>query len=91
MWIDAFNWPLENFCARLYVDLFHAKWEIRHGAATALRELINQHASGAGKGLNMTREEVGNSFSDFYFNFYKISIILFCVERLDANLSQHVA
>ncbi|KAI9580310.1 hypothetical protein GQX74_000303 [Glossina fuscipes] len=58
MWIDAFNWPLENFCARLYVDLFHAKWEIRHGAATALRELINQHASGAGKGVNMTREEV---------------------------------
>lgn len=58
VWIDAIHWPLENFCARLYVDLFNAKWEVRHGAATALRELINQQASGAGKSLNMTREEV---------------------------------
>lgn len=57
-WVDAVNWPLENFCGCLYVDLFNAKWEIRHGAATALRELINQHGSGAGKSLHMTNDEV---------------------------------
>uniref|UniRef100_A0A1A9V2J1 TATA-binding protein-associated factor 172 n=1 Tax=Glossina austeni TaxID=7395 RepID=A0A1A9V2J1_GLOAU len=80
MWIDAFNWPLENFCARLYVDLFHAKWEIRHGAATALRELINQHASGAGKGLNMTREEM-----QIYHNMWleDAALRLLCVLCLD--------
>lgn len=62
MWIDAIHWPLENFCARLYVDLFNPKWEVRHGAATALRELINQQAGGAGKSVNMTLEEV-NSYN----------------------------
>ncbi|XP_068152549.1 TATA-binding protein-associated factor 172 [Drosophila tropicalis] len=50
-WVDATSWPLENFCSRLFIDLFHAKWEVRHGAATALRELINQHAQGAGKSI----------------------------------------
>lgn len=58
MWVDAIHWPLENFCARLYVDLFNAKWEVRHGAATALRELINLQAAGAGKSLTMTPDEV---------------------------------
>lgn len=57
-WVDAIKWPLENFCARLYMDLFSPKWEVRHGAATALRELINNHSAGAGKSLNMSKQQV---------------------------------
>jgi TATA-binding protein-associated factor len=33
-------------------------WEVRHGAATALREVLKVHGSGAGKALNMTEKEV---------------------------------
>ncbi|XP_037813785.1 TATA-binding protein-associated factor 172 [Lucilia sericata] len=80
MWIDAVHWPLENFCARLYVDLFNAKWEVRHGAATALRELINQQAGGAGKSLNMTIEEMQH-----YHNLWleDAALRLLCVLCLD--------
>ncbi|KAM7362772.1 histone acetyltransferase 1 isoform 1-T2 [Cochliomyia hominivorax] len=80
MWIDAIHWPLENFCARLYVDLFNAKWEVRHGAATALRELINLQAGGAGKSVNMTLEEMQH-----YHNLWleDAALRLLCVLCLD--------
>lgn len=57
-WGNAVDWPLETFCSKLYVDLFNPKWEIRHGAATALRELLKTHISGAGKSTFMTKEEM---------------------------------
>lgn len=59
-WGDAISWPLEQFSSRLFLDLFNPKWEVRHGAATALRELINSHSSGAGKCVYMTETEVGS-------------------------------
>ncbi|XP_055849413.1 TATA-binding protein-associated factor 172 [Episyrphus balteatus] len=59
-WVDAVSWPFENFCARLYLDLFNPKWEIRHGAATALRKLINSHSAGAGKSIDATQDEMDN-------------------------------
>ena len=61
---DTSSWPLEQFCSRLYLDLFNPKWEIRHGAATALRELMNSHSSGAGKCVVQTNEDVIN----YYWN-----------------------
>lgn len=58
-WTDATtDWPLESFCSKLYLDLFNPRWEIRHGAATALRELFKTHASGAGKSVYMTQDEM---------------------------------
>lgn len=58
-WTDATtDWPLESFCSKLYLDLFNPRWEIRHGAATALRELFKIHAAGAGKSVFMTAEEM---------------------------------
>lgn len=57
-WGDATDWPLESFCSRLYLDLFNPRWETRHGAATALRELLKSHSSGAGKSNFMTKEEM---------------------------------
>lgn len=57
-WGDAIDWPLESFCSRLYLDLFNPRWETRHGAATALRELLKSHSSGAGKSNFMTKEEM---------------------------------
>ena len=34
------EFPLGKFCECLAQDLFHSAWEVRHGAATALREII---------------------------------------------------
>jgi len=46
-WPDSvLDWPLESFAESLCHDLFSQKWEIRHGAATALREVIRLHGKG---------------------------------------------
>lgn len=46
-WPDsAIEWPLEAFAESLLQDLFSQKWEVRHGAATALREFIRLHGKG---------------------------------------------
>uniref|UniRef100_A0A336KBP6 CSON011086 protein n=1 Tax=Culicoides sonorensis TaxID=179676 RepID=A0A336KBP6_CULSO len=57
-WGSAVDWPLETFCSKLFMNLFNPKWEIRHGAATALRELLKTHISGGGKSTFMTKEEM---------------------------------
>jgi aspartate ammonia-lyase len=46
-------------------------WEVRHGAATALREVLKVHGSGAGKSLNMTEKEVISNliFMEAFSNF----------------------
>lgn len=47
-WPDSVvDWPLESFAETLCQDLFSQKWEVRHGAATALRELVKLHGKGA--------------------------------------------
>lgn len=39
-------------------DLFHNAWEIRHGAATGLREAIKLHGHGAGKATDTAVDQV---------------------------------
>lgn len=56
-WIDATDWPLEAFCTKLFIDLFSARWETRHGSAVALRELMKCHISGGGKSVHMSTNE----------------------------------
>ncbi|CRK93000.1 CLUMA_CG006602, isoform A [Clunio marinus] len=56
-WSDATEWPLEAFCSKLFMDLFSPRWEIRHGSATALRELMRTHVNGGGKKSYMTEDE----------------------------------
>uniref|UniRef100_A0A1B0CNY4 Mot1 central domain-containing protein n=1 Tax=Lutzomyia longipalpis TaxID=7200 RepID=A0A1B0CNY4_LUTLO len=53
-WGDATAWPFEAFCHKLYTDLFNPRWETRHGAATALRELFKAHSENAGKVSGMS-------------------------------------
>ena len=43
------EWPYERLCEFLMVDLFDHNWEIRHGAAMGLREVIRVHGAGAGR------------------------------------------
>ncbi|KAK0546804.1 TATA-binding protein-associated factor mot1 [Tilletia horrida] len=45
---DPLGWPFEPVCAVLAADLFNPAWEVRHGAALGLRELMRSQGSGAG-------------------------------------------
>ena len=39
------EWPFIHFCESSFFDLFNPQWEIRHGSALGLRELIKVHKS----------------------------------------------
>lgn len=43
------DWPLAWFADELMSDLFNAQWEIRHGAATGLREIVKLQGSCGGR------------------------------------------
>ncbi|KAH2752761.1 hypothetical protein KXW10_004254 [Aspergillus fumigatus] len=51
------NWPFELMCDILMVDLFDPNWEIRHGAAMALCEVIRIQGAGAGRVQGKSRAE----------------------------------
>lgn len=80
-WPDTtVDWPLESFCSKLYLDLFNARWETRHGAATALREVFKTQASGGGKSSFMTAEEMESS----HLQWLEDAVLrLLCVLALD--------
>ncbi|KAG7669536.1 hypothetical protein KSW81_007689 [Nannochloris sp. 'desiccata'] len=46
--ILAGHWPFQFLCDQLCVDLLHPMWEVRHGAAIALREILSTQARSAG-------------------------------------------
>lgn len=46
---EGLEWPYERLCEVLEADLFDQAWEIRHGAAMALREIVRVHGAGAGR------------------------------------------
>ena len=57
------EWPFERLCEVLMVDLFDLHWEVRHGAAMALREVIRVHGAGAGRehGRSRAANETSNN------------------------------
>ncbi|XP_008559324.1 TATA-binding protein-associated factor 172 [Microplitis demolitor] len=80
-WPDTIlDWPLESFSESLCQDLFSQKWEIRHGAATALRELVRLHGKGAGKSRDQTQEEMEESNRRWIID---AALRLLCVLGLD--------
>lgn len=55
--LDGSAWPYETLSDYLKVDLFDPAWEIRHGAAMGLRELIRVQGAGAGRHLGQSRQQ----------------------------------
>ncbi|KAI9934271.1 TATA-binding protein-associated factor mot1 [Aspergillus wentii] len=51
------GWPFEHMCDFLMVDIFDPNWEVRHGAAMALREVIRVQGAGAGRMDGKSRSE----------------------------------
>ncbi|XP_043463907.1 TATA-binding protein-associated factor 172 [Leptopilina heterotoma] len=76
----AIDWPLESFAETLCQDLFSQKWEVRHGAATALRELVRLHGKGAGKSRDQTEKEMEESHRKWVVD---AALRLLCVLGLD--------
>ncbi|XP_030571799.1 TATA-binding protein-associated factor 172 [Drosophila novamexicana] len=89
-WVDAVSWPLENFCARLFIDLFHAKWEVRHGAATALRQLINLHGNGAGKCVQQSPEQMHEAHGRWLEDAAIRLLCVLCLDRFGDFVSDQV-
>jgi TATA-binding protein-associated factor len=54
---SGFEWPYERVCEFLTVELFDNAWEIRHGAAMGLREVLRVHGAGAGRLKGKTRSQ----------------------------------
>ncbi|OXV10057.1 hypothetical protein Egran_02181 [Elaphomyces granulatus] len=54
---QGLEWPYERMCEFIMVDLFDPNWEIRHGAAMGLREVIRVQGAGAGRLLAKSRVE----------------------------------
>ncbi|GMG39269.1 unnamed protein product [Ambrosiozyma monospora] len=53
----SFVWQFQGVFEMMTKDLFNDVWEIRHGAAMGLRELVKFQASGAGRVKGKDREE----------------------------------
>ncbi len=45
--MQAGGWPFQPLCDRLCVDLLDPAWEVRHGAALGLREVLASQAAAA--------------------------------------------
>ena len=52
---EGLGWPFERLCEVLTVDLFDHQWEVRHGAAMGLREVVRVHGRGAGRERGRSR------------------------------------
>ncbi|KAH8692814.1 putative TBP associated factor [Talaromyces proteolyticus] len=74
------EWPYERMCEFLKVDLFDSNWEIRHGSAMGLREVIRLQGAGAGRVLGKSRTE-NNSLNRKWLN--DLACRLLCVFMLD--------
>lgn len=77
---QGLEWPFERLCEVMMVDLFHHHWEIRHGAAMGLREVVRVHGAGAGREYGKSREtndRVNNKWLD------DLACRLCCILMLD--------
>jgi len=77
---QGFEWPFERLCEVLMVDLFDHHWEVRHGAAMGLREVVRVHGAGAGREHGKSRalnDKVNNQWLD------GLACRLCCVLMLD--------
>ncbi|XP_054706279.1 TATA-binding protein-associated factor 172-like [Uloborus diversus] len=58
LWEESKQWPFESFSDGLVSDLFNPSWGVRHGAATALREIVRIHGRGAGRKVDVPASQM---------------------------------
>ncbi|KAJ3128607.1 btaf1 RNA polymerase II, B-TFIID transcription factor-associated, 170kDa [Physocladia obscura] len=74
------EWPFEGLCEQLCIDLFNPRWEIRHGAALGLMEVIKAHGNGAGKVTGVDRVSNQERHSAWLED---VALRILCVLALD--------
>ncbi|XP_075973865.1 histone acetyltransferase 1 [Anticarsia gemmatalis] len=80
-WGECTRWPLEPWVGALQTQLFSAAWEARHGAASALRELLRAKiVSSAGHDATMTLQEMEQAHQEWLED---MALRLLCVLALD--------
>lgn len=77
---EGLEWPFERLCEFLMVDLFDHNWEIRHGAAMGLREVVRVHGAGAGRERGRSKS-CNDMLNDRWLN--DLACRLCCVFMLD--------
>ncbi|KAI9879014.1 MAG: TATA-binding protein-associated factor mot1, partial [Watsoniomyces obsoletus] len=77
---DSTEWPFDVMCEFLSSDLFDPNWEIRHGAAMGLREVIRTQGRGAGRRFGKTKLE-NDSANERWLD--DLACRLLCVLMLD--------
>ncbi|KNC80239.1 hypothetical protein SARC_07403 [Sphaeroforma arctica JP610] len=78
--VNPNEWPFENLCDELRHDLFDAEWEVRHGAGSALRDVIKTHGSGGGKVKGALPNQNAENHNRWLED---IAIRLLCIFALD--------
>lgn len=58
-WFILCRWPFAALCDQMCVDVLSPQWEVRHGAAVALREVLRSHATCAGVDAPIAGEPSG--------------------------------
>jgi hypothetical protein len=59
--IQAGGWPFQSLCDALCADLVSPRWELRHGCAMALREVLRSHACAASVRAPLSGEPSGDA------------------------------
>jgi TATA-binding protein-associated factor len=54
---EGLEWPFERVSEYLTIELFDHAWEVRHGAAMGLREILRVHGAGGGRVKGKTRAQ----------------------------------
>ena len=77
---QGLEWPFEQLCEVLMVDLFDHHWEVRHGAAMGLREVVRVHGAGAGREHGKSRK-INDKMNDQWLD--DLACRLCCILMLD--------
>lgn len=83
-------WQFQGVYELLLNDLFDDKWEIRHGAALGLRELIKKHGKGAGRVMHKDLEQNNRNNSATLEDLAVKLCVLFCLDRFGDYVSDTV-
>ncbi|CAO1627101.1 unnamed protein product [Jaminaea pallidilutea] len=77
------EWPFSHLSALILLDLFSAKWEIRHGACLALRALFTVQGRGGGTSLLAANSEDNSKRKERWSEDAAVKLLcLMCLDRL---------
>lgn len=84
------DWPLAWFSEELMSDLFNAQWEIRHGAATGLREIVKLQGKCGGRMRNALAKEMDDLNQQWLEDLSLRLLSVLAIDRFGDFLSDQV-